>query len=65
MIEIRGETEAGARVMVNGQEVPEISPEGRFTFFTASLSSGQNTITITAQNAKGGVNTLTRKVIIP
>lgn len=65
VIEIRGETEAGARVMVNGQEVPEISPEGRFTFFTATLSSGQNTITITAQNAKGGVNTLTRKVIIP
>ncbi len=65
VIEIRGETESGARVMVNGQEVPEISPEGRFTFFTPTLSSGQNTITITAQNAKGGVNTLTRKVIIP
>ncbi len=65
VIEIRGETESGARVMVNGQEVPEISPEGRFTFFTPQLSSGQNTITITAQNAKGGVNTLTRKVYIP
>ncbi len=65
VLEIRGETETGARVMVNGQEVPEISPEGRFTFFTPSMSSGQNTITITAQNAKGGVNTLTRKVIIP
>ncbi|MGH9556287.1 MAG: FecR domain-containing protein [Terriglobales bacterium] len=65
VIEIRGETEPGARVMVNGQEVPDLSPMGKFTFFTQSLSSGQNTITITAQNAKGGVNTLTRKVIIP
>jgi hypothetical protein len=65
VIEIRGETEPGARVMVNGQEVPDLSPMGKFTFFTQSLSTGQNTITITAQNAKGGVNTLTRKVIIP
>ncbi len=65
VIEIRGETDRGARVMVNGQEVPEIAPDGRFTFFTQTLSSGQNTITITAQDARGGVNTLTRKVIIP
>jgi len=65
VIEIRGETEPGARVMVNGQEVPDLSPVGKFTFFTPQMSSGQNTITITAQNAKGGVNTLTRKVIIP
>ncbi|MCI0354342.1 MAG: FecR domain-containing protein, partial [Acidobacteria bacterium] len=65
VIEIRGETEPGARVMVNGQEVPDLSPVGKFTFFTSQMSSGQNTITITAQNAKGGVNTLTRKVIIP
>lgn len=65
VIEIRGETEPGARVMVNGQEVPDLSPMGKFTFFTPQMSSGQNTITITAQNTKGGVNTLTRKVIIP
>ncbi len=65
VLEVRGETEPGARVMVNGQEVPDVSPMGKFTFFTPQMSSGQNTITITAQNAKGGVNTLTRKVIIP
>ncbi len=65
VIEIRGETEPGARVMVNGQEAPGLSPMGKFTFFTPQMSSGQNTITITAQNAKGGVSTLTRKVIIP
>ena len=65
VLEVRGETEPGARVMVNGQEVPDLNPAGQFTFFTPQMSSGQNTITITAQNAKGGVNTLTRKVIIP
>ncbi len=64
MIEVRGRTEPKARVMVNGQEVPVISAEGAFQFFTPPLPSGENVITVTAQNTKGGVKTKQKKVVI-
>lgn len=64
VIELTGKTEAGARVMVNGREVPVVANDGAFHFFTSPLPVGENVITITAQNAKGGVNTLQKKVVI-
>lgn len=64
IIEVRGKTEPTARVMVNGQEVALISSDGSFHHFTAPLPTGENLITVTAQNAKGGTNTVTRKVVI-
>jgi hypothetical protein len=64
LIEIRGRTEPGARVMVNGQEVAAISPDGSFHHFTSALPTGLNLITITAQNSKGGVHTIPQQVVI-
>jgi hypothetical protein len=64
VIYLKGKTEPGARVMVNGQEVPLIRPDGTFDFFTPPLSNGENTITVTAQNTKGGVKTQQKKVVI-
>ena len=64
MIELTGKTEAGARVMVNGREVPVVGNDGGFHFFTPPLPPGENVITITAQDAKGGVNTVQKKVVI-
>ncbi|MDP9263283.1 MAG: hypothetical protein M3O85_03065 [Acidobacteriota bacterium] len=64
VIEIKGRTEPGARVMVNGEEVPLVSNDGRFDYFTSPLPNGENVITITAQNAKGAVNTQTKKIVI-
>ena len=64
VLELTGKTEAGARVMVNGAEVPMMSNDGSFHYFTPPLPTGENAITITAQNAKGGVNTLQKKVVI-
>jgi hypothetical protein len=64
VIELTGKTEAGARVMVNGREVPVVGTDGAFHYFTPPLAAGESTITITAQNAKGGVNTLQKKVVI-
>lgn len=64
VIEIKGTTQQGARVMVNGEQVPIVSPDGSFTYFTPPLPSGENVITITAQNEKGGVATQTKKVVI-
>jgi len=56
VIEVRGRTEAGARVMVNGQEAV-MDSDGGFHHFTSSLPTGDNIITVTAQNSKGGVST--------
>jgi hypothetical protein len=64
VIELTGTTEAGARVMVNGREVPVINTDGKFHYFTPPLPNGESVITITAQNAKGGVNTQQQKVVI-
>lgn len=64
VIIIKGKTEAGARVMVNGQEVTPIQDDGTFTYFTPPLPTGDSLITVTAQNSKGGVATQTKKVII-
>jgi len=64
VIEVRGKTEADARVMVNGREVPLIASDGTFHFFTPPLPNGENVITITAQNARGGVNTQQKTVVI-
>jgi hypothetical protein len=64
VIELTGKTEVGARVMVNGQEVPVIGVDGSFHYFTPPLPMGESVITITAQNKKGGVKTEQKKVVI-
>jgi hypothetical protein len=64
VIEVTGKTEAGARVMVNGKEVPIVGDDGAFHYFTPPLPNGENLITVTAQNVKGGVNTHQEKVLI-
>jgi len=64
VLELTGKTEVGARVMVNGQEVPVVAGDGKFHYFTPPLPLGESVITITAQNKQGGVNTLQKKVVI-
>lgn len=64
VIEVKGKTERNARVMVNGAEVPGVREDGSFFFFTPPLPNGQNIITVTAQNAKGGVKTKQQKIVI-
>ena len=64
VIEVTGKTETGARVMVNGREVTFVTNDGTFHYFTPPLPTGENTITVTAQNSHGGVNTKQQKVVI-
>jgi hypothetical protein len=64
VIEVTGKTEMGARVMVNGHEVPIVTTDGTFHYFTPPLATGESMITVTAQNAQGGVNTKQQKVVI-
>ena len=64
VFEIKGQTEPGARVMVNGQEVAMINSDGSFHHFTNQLPTGENWITVTAQNSKGGYGLVSRPVNI-
>jgi FecR protein len=64
IIEVTGKTQVGARVMVNGREVPMFSTDGTFHYFTPPLTTGEAVITVTAQTAQGGVNTQQKKIII-
>jgi len=64
VIEVAGKTQVGARVMVNGREVPMVTEDGTFHYFTPPLALGEAVITVTAQTAQGGVNTQQKKIII-
>jgi hypothetical protein len=64
VIEVTGKTQIGARVMVNGREVPMVTSDGTFHYFTPPLTTGEAVITVTAQTAQGGVNTQQKKIII-
>ena len=64
VIEVGGKTQIGARVMVNGREVPMVTDDGTFHYFTPPLATGEAVITVTAQTAQGGVNTQQKKIII-
>ena len=64
VIEVTGKTQRGARVMVNGSEVPMVNTEGQFHYFTPPLPTGEAVITVTAQTAAGGVNTQQKKIVI-
>jgi len=64
VIEVTGKTQIGARVMVNGSEVPMLTADGQFHYFTPPLPTGEAVITVTAQTAQGGVNTQQKKIVI-
>ena len=64
VIEVTGKTQVGARVMVNGSEVPMVTGDGEFHYFTPPLPTGEAVITVTAQTAQGGVNTQQKKIVI-
>src|SRR5207248_7067038 len=52
--EIIGKTEPGAALIVNGQPVPNIAPDGTFRHFTETLEPGHHTIVVVGQNRRGG-----------
>ena len=64
VIEITGKTQTGARVMVNGSNVPMVTGDGSFHYFTPPMPQGEAVITVTAQTAQGGVNTQQKKIVI-
>lgn len=65
VVEIIGRTEPGAALIVNGQPVSMIGPDGKFRHFTEQLQPGQQTIVITGQNRRGGTAILRVPIVIP
>lgn len=56
VLEIRGTTECGASVMINGDPAPLIFDHCGFKHFMV-VPEGKVLVTITSMNARGGVNT--------
>lgn len=63
--EIVGRTEPGAALIVNGQPVPSIGPDGSFRYFTEPLDPGQHTIVVIGQNRRGGTAQQRVSIVVP
>jgi hypothetical protein len=65
VVEIIGHTEPGAALIINGQQVADMAPDGRFRYFTQPMSSGSQIIVITGQNRRGGTAIKRVAVVVP
>ena len=63
--EIVGRTEPGAALIVNGQSVPNVAPDGAFRHFTEPLDPGQHTISIIGSNRRGGTAMKQVSIVVP
>jgi hypothetical protein len=63
--EIVGRTEPGAALIVNGQPVPNILPDGTFRHFTEPLEPGSHTIVVIGQNRRGGTAKQQVSIVVP
>lgn len=65
LVELIGHTEPGSALIINGQPVADITPDGHFRFFTDALAKGSQTIVITGQNRRGGTAIQRVQIVIP
>src|SRR5262249_16229038 len=65
VVEIVGRTESGAALIINGQPVPNIGPDGTFRHFTEQLDPGQHTIVIIGSNRRGGTAKQEVSIVVP
>jgi hypothetical protein len=65
VVEISGRTEPGAALIINGESVADIRPDGSFKYFTPSLARGSQTVVITGQNRRGGTAIKRVEIVIP
>jgi hypothetical protein len=63
--EIIGKTEPGAALIVNGQSVANIAPDGSFRHFTEPLEPGQHTIVVIGSNRRGGTAKVPVSIVVP
>jgi hypothetical protein len=65
LAEISGRTEPGAAIIINGQPVANIAPDGNFRYFTEPLDPGEHTIVIIGQNRRGGTARQQITIVVP
>lgn len=67
VVEIRGRTEPGAALLINGLAVPSssIGNDGKFRYFTPQLPRGPATVRIAGQNRRGGTAEISQNIMIP
>lgn len=65
VVEVIGRTEPGAAVLINGQPVANLQPDGHFRHYTQPLPRGNQTIVITGQNRRGATAIKRVPVVIP
>ncbi len=65
VVEVIGRTEPGAALIINGEQVADIQPDGHFRYFTQPMARGSHTIVITGQNRRGGTAIKRVDVVIP
>jgi hypothetical protein len=65
VVEIIGQTEPGAALIVNGETVADIQSDGHFRYFTEPLGRGSHEIVITGQNRRGGTAIKRVPIVIP
>jgi hypothetical protein len=65
VVEISGRTEPGAALIINGESVADIHPDGTFKYFTPSLGRGSHTIAVTGQNRRGGIAIKRVEIVVP
>jgi hypothetical protein len=63
--ELIGKTEPGAALIINGQPVANISPDGNFRHFTEPLEPGQHTIVVIGSNRRGGTAKQQVSIVVP
>jgi hypothetical protein len=63
--ELIGKTEPGAALIINGQAVANISPDGSFRHFTEPLEPGQHNIVVIGSNRRGGTAKQQISIVIP
>ena len=63
--EIIGKTEPGAALIINGQPVANMSPDGTFRHFTEPLEPGQHTIVVIGSNRRGGTAKQEISIVVP
>jgi hypothetical protein len=65
VVEISGRTEPGAALIINGESVADIHPDGTFKYFTQTLGRGSHSIAVTGQNRRGGTVIKRVEIVVP
>ena len=65
IVELTGRTDPGSALIINGETVADIQSDGRFRYFTQTLTRGSHELVIIGQNRRGGTAVKRVPIVIP